>query len=72
MDRTPNIGLPLTPVEDVNKSFINFRREIAGDDADSAFMRLDAVVGSLSERQSAVEGTEFTWGMLKNGFPKST
>ena len=71
MDKSPFLALALTPTEDNQKKFIVFRTEMAGDGETSNMMIIDAVIRALSERQDSVENTEFTWGMLKNGFPKS-
>lgn len=70
MDKTKNIGLALTPEEDTQKTFRKFRKEMAGDDDHSNMMLLDSAYGRLYRHQTAIEEAQFTWGMLREGFPK--
>ncbi len=69
MNSTPFLRLPLTPAADDQKKFIAFRTEVAGDGDGSSLMIIDAAIKDLDERTSSVENTQFTWGMLKRGFP---
>ena len=72
MDKSPNIGLNLTPSSDNTKKFKEFRTELAGDGADSNMMIIDTEVGEIKNRCETLETTPITWGMLKNGFRKQT
>ncbi len=67
MDKSPNLGLTLTPRGEGTKRFIDFRDELAGDGKTSNMMILDEKVGEVIDRCKAYDTQPFTWGMLKNG-----
>lgn len=71
MDKSPFLGLSLTPVSEGNKKFIVFRTEIAGDDDGSNMMLIDTAISNLSKRQGMMESAKFTWGTLKDGYAKN-
>ncbi len=47
MNKSPNLGLSLTPASDGAKTFIVFRTELSGDDSDSNMMIIDTEIGKL-------------------------
>ena len=47
--------------------FLDFRKELAGDESTSNMMILDKEVGSLKDKMTQYESSGLTWGMLKNG-----
>lgn len=68
MEKSPNLGLTLTPLSQSSKTFQAFRLEMAGDDETSNLMILDAEIAKLIARLAAYDSGAFTWGMLKDGF----
>lgn len=67
MSKSPKLNLNLTAEADGTKTFLDFRKELAGDESTSNMMILDKEVGSLKEKMAQYESTGLTWGMLKNG-----
>lgn len=67
MAKTPKLNLNYTPAAELTKRFIDFRTELAGEDADSNMMILDTKVGEIIDKLAAYDGQPFTWGMVKNG-----
>ncbi|MBQ5824907.1 MAG: hypothetical protein IIW48_08880 [Clostridia bacterium] len=72
MDKSPILGLHLTPEAETTKLFKEFRLELAGDTEDSNMIIIDNAIKALIERLDALETTPITWGMLKNGFNNSS
>lgn len=67
MDKSPILGLHLTPEAETTKLFKEFRLELAGDTEGSNMIIIDNAIKALMERCNALETTPITWGMLKNG-----
>lgn len=65
MDKTPNLGLHLTPEGNNQKRFITYRTELSGDQADSNMMILDTKVKEIIDALSQCQAKVFTWGDLK-------
>lgn len=63
MAKTPNLNLNITPASESTKRFLDFRKELAGNDKESNMMILDEVVGNMKTKLTKA----ITWGMLKNG-----
>lgn len=72
MDKSPNLGLHLTPEADVQKKFLQYRVELSGDTDDSNMMILDAAIQSLIDQVKQCQTTVYTWGDLKKGSASST
>ena len=53
---TPNLNLTVTGDGETSKTFINFRRELAGTGADSNMMKIDAAVGAAQDGISEMDG----------------
>lgn len=64
---TANLKLKLTPRDDTQKSFQEFRMELAGTE-ESNMTIIDAEISALK----ALLAKGITWGMLKNGFFATT
>lgn len=62
-NETANLKLKLTPRDETQKSFQEFRMELAGTE-ESNMTIIDAEIGALK----AVLANGITWGMLKDGF----
>lgn len=72
MDKTPNLGLHLTPEGNNQKRFITYRTELSGDQADSNMMILDTAIQKLIDQVKQCQTTVYTWGDLKKGSANST
>lgn len=72
MDKSPNLGLHLTPESDSQKKFIDYRTELSGDGGDSNMMILDAKMKELMDSIDKCRKKAFTWGDLKNGSVESS
>ena len=72
MNKSPNIGLNLTPYSESSKTFIDFRTELAGDSESSNMMIIDSEIEQLKTKNETISGTPFTWGMLKGGISSPT
>lgn len=64
---TANLKLKLTPRDETQKSFQEFRMELAGTE-ESNMTIIDAEISALK----ALLAKGITWGMLKNGFFATT
>ena len=51
MGVTPNIGLPVTSELETNKTFLDFRKEVAGDQIGSCMMILDSQIKNLQDNK---------------------
>ena len=65
MDKSPNLGLHLTPEANNQKKFITYRTELSGDQADSNMMILDTKIKELIDALGQCQAKVFTWGDLK-------
>lgn len=72
MDKSPNLGLHLTPETDVQKKFLQYRVELSGDTDDSNMMILDTAIQKLIDQVKQCQTTVYTWGDLKKGSASST
>ena len=66
-NETANLKLKLTPRDETQKSFQEFRMELAGTE-ESNMTIIDAEISALK----ALLAKGITWGMLKNGFFATT
>lgn len=64
MSKSPYLKLTLTPESDNQKKFSAWRVEMAGDDATSNMMLIDAKMKELADSVGNIK-TAFTWGDLK-------
>ncbi len=67
MALSPKLGLTVTSASETSKPFRDFRTELAGDNATSNMMIIDAELGRVKDRCEEYDASPFTWGMLKNG-----
>jgi hypothetical protein len=65
--KTENIGLHLTPLSSGDKTFQEFRMELAGDEASNMII-IDREIAALKALLASYKGGAITWGMLKDGF----
>ena len=63
MDKSPHLGLHLTPETDVQKRFLQYRVELSGDSDDSNMMILDAAIQLLMEQLEQCQSKIYTWGI---------
>ena len=63
MNKSPNLGLHLTPASNTGKTFLDYRTELSGDQSDSNMMVIDQEIGGIKRSISS----PVTWEMLSKG-----
>ena len=67
MGITENLGLMVTSPTD-NPLFVEWRKKLTGDAADSNMVKIDAAIGEIKNWQDNKDTRAFTWGAMKYGF----
>lgn len=71
MAKSPNIGLHLTAINDTDKTFLDYRNELSGTDADSNMMILDKAVGDAQKAIiSNKQGSDSRFSSIDNNISR--